>query len=198
MIDSSGELSKKDWRERLTEPIEVGTRNNDFASIIGGLLKRFPMDEWDSVVWPTVQNNNKLQEKPLAPAELKTTYDSICKAETKVRHQGGEIKDVVVETDGEDMRVDIRLEQCVVCFKIKNIISTLAEANAITWIQKPAGLTHEIPFYLKIKSDTNKEQWVRILKSAFDHKENKETYPWTIIVAKVVSAVEAHIRMRVQ
>jgi hypothetical protein len=198
MIDGSGELSKRDWKERLTSTIDVGSRNVDFASIIGGLLKRFPMDEWNSVVWPIVQNDNKLQEKPLSVVELKTTYDSICKAETKIRHQGGDIKDISVEVIDEDMRVDIRLEQVVVSFKIKNIISTLSEATSITWIQKPTGLSHEIPFYLKIKSDTNKEQWVRILSKAFDRKDNKEVYPWTIIVAKVVSALEAHIRTRQQ
>ena len=198
MIDDKGDLSKKNWKERIVAPIETGSRNVDFASIIGGLLKRFPMDEWESVVWPTVMDKNKLQEKPLTSTELRITFDSICRAETKVRHQGGDIKDMNVQFVDDDLRVDIRLEQCVICFKIKNIISSLSEANAITWIQKSTGLTHEIPFYLKVKSDSNKEQWVRILSKAFDRKDNKEIYPWTIIVAKVVSAVEAHIRTRKQ
>lgn len=189
---------KSNWKQTFTEPILPGSRNIDFTSIIGGLLKRFPMDEWESVVWPTVQDKNKLQEKPLSVSELKTTYDSICKAETQVRHQGGDIKDISVEVIEDDMRVNIRLEQCVICFKIKNIISSLAEAGTIAWIEKPAGLTSEIPFYLKVHSDTNKEQWVRILSKAFDRKDNKEIYPWTIIVAKVVSAIENHIKNRQQ
>ena len=187
-----------EWKEKFVSPIEPGTRNDNFASIIGGLLKRFPMNEWESVVWPTVVDKNKLQDKPLPPTELRTTYESICKAETQVRNQGGDIKDISVEVIEDDMKVNIRLEQCVVCFKIKNIISSLAEAGTITWIEKPAGLTPEIPFYLKVHSDTNKEQWVRILSRAFDKKENKETYPWTIIVAKVVSALENHIKNRQQ
>ena len=187
-----------EWKEKFVNPIEPGTRNDNFASIIGGLLKRFPMNEWESVVWPTVVDKNRLQEKPLPPTELRTTYESICKAETQVRNQGGDIKDISVEVIEDDMKVNIRLEQCVVCFKIKNIISSLAEAGTITWIEKPAGLTPEIPFYLKVHSDTNKEQWVRILSRAFDKKENKETYPWTIIVAKVVSALENHIKNRQQ
>ena len=193
-----GEKQVGEWKEKFVSPLTQGSRNDNFSSIIGGLLKRFPMDEWETVVWPTVLDKNKLQEKPISGLELRTTYESICKAETAIRHQGGEIKDITVETSDEELRVDIRLEQCLVCFKIKNIISSLSEANAITWIQKPTGLTHEIPFYLKIKSDTNKEQWVRILGKAFDKKENKETYPWTIIVAKVVSAVENYIRTRQQ
>lgn len=189
---------KANWKESFVKPLEQGERNDSFASIIGGLLKRFPMDEWESLVWPTVVDKNTLQEKPLSPTELRTTYESICKAEMQARHQGGDIKDISVEVIEDDMKVNIRLEQCIACFKIKNIISSLAEAGVITWIEKPAGLTPEIRFYLKIHSDTNKEQWVRILSKAFDRKENKETYPWTIIVAKVVSAIENHIKNRQQ
>lgn len=188
----------KNWKETFVQPLEQGSRNNNFASIIGGLLMRFPMDEWESVVWPTVNDKNKLQQKPLSPTELRTTFNSIAKIETQRRHQGGDIKDIITTNIGEDLRVDIRLEQVVVSFKIKNIISSLAEATSIAWISKATGLTHEIPFYLKIKSDTNKEQWVRILSKAFDKKENKETYPWTIIVAKVVAALENQIRTRQQ
>ncbi|TSC64532.1 MAG: hypothetical protein G01um101493_99 [Microgenomates group bacterium Gr01-1014_93] len=189
---------KSNWKEKMVAPVESGNRNMSFASIIGGLLKRFPMDEWESVVWPTVQDKNKLQEKPLSGSELRITFNSISKAETQARHQGGDIKDISTDYSNDELRVDVRLEQVVVCFKIKNIISSLGEANAIVWIQKATGLTHEIPFYLKIKSDSNKEQWVRILSKAFDKKENKETYPWTIIVAKVVATVESQIRTRQQ
>lgn len=191
-------VSDKNWRERFVSPITSGTRNDSFTSIIGGLLKRFPQDEWESIVWPTVLDKNRLQEKPLSLNELKTTYNSICKAESKARHQGGDIKDITVEVIDEDMRVDITLQQCTVRFKIKNIISSLSEASAIAWMERPAGLTHEIPFYLKIKSDSNKEQWARILSKAFDNKDNKEIYPWTIIVAKVVAALEEHIKNRQQ
>ena len=74
-------LSDKHWKETFVSPIIPGTRNGSFASIVGGLLKRFPMDEWEILVWPTVQDKNKLQEKPLGEAELRTVYDSIAKRE---------------------------------------------------------------------------------------------------------------------
>lgn len=192
------EEDRGNWKDKFVEPLEQGSRNMDFASIIGGLLKRFPMDEWETVVWPTVVDKNKLQAKPLSPTELKITFNSISKAETQARHQGGDIKEVATTYEDEELRVNIRLEQAVVCFKIKNIISSLGEANALTWIEKPSGLTHQIDFHVKIKSDTNKEQWVRILGKAFDKKENKESYPWTIIIAKVAAAVEYQIRIRQQ
>jgi hypothetical protein len=191
-------VNDKNWKEKLVLPITSGTRNDSFASIVGGLLKRFPTNEWDDFVWPTVQDKNKLQEKPLGESELKTIYNSIAKAETQNRYLGGDIKDISVEMIEEDMRINVVMDKSTVCFKIKNIISSLSEASAITWLQKDANLTHEIPFYLKIKSDSNKEQWVRILTKAFDRKNDKEEYPWTIIVAKVVTVVEDRIKNRQQ
>lgn len=198
ILDGSGNISKKDWKERIVSPIESGSRNMDFASIIGGMLYRFPMAEWESIVWTMVQDKNSVQKNPLSLSELRTTYESVAKSESQKRQQGGDIKDISVDGNDEEIRIDIRLDDCIVCFKVKNIISSLSEANALTWIQKSTGLTHEIPFYLKIKSDSNKEQWVRILSKAFDKKENKEIYPWTIIVAKVVAAIETQIRSRKQ
>jgi len=73
-------------------------------------------------------------------------------------------------------------------FKITNIISSLMEAHATTWIQDVVK-TNVVPFYLKVKSDSNKEQWARILKSAFG-----ANYPWTLVIAKVANEVESYIR----
>lgn len=197
ILDGSGNISKKDWKERIVSPIESGSRNNDFASIIGGMLFRFPTEDWDNVIWGLVQDKNKLQENPLSLTELRTIFESVSKSEMKKRNLGGEIKDININNDGEEIRIDMRLEDCVVCFLVKNIMSNLLEANIITWIQKPTGLGYEMPFHLKIKSDTSKDLWARILKDAFNHKENKEVYPWAILIAKVVNAIEAEIKNRV-
>lgn len=72
------------------------------------------------------------------------------------------------------------------------------EAMVVTWMKKTSGLSHEIPFYLKIGSDKNKEDWARLLKNTFDKKEEKEVYPWTILIAKVAGEIENQIRMRKQ
>jgi hypothetical protein len=188
------------WKEKLISPISVGERNMDFTSVIGGLLHRFPQDEWETIVWQTVQDKNKLQEKPLSLNELRSIFNSISNREKQSRNKGGIIKDIKTEysEDNEELRIDIVLEQTIICFKIKNIISTLSEANTICWINKATGLSYEMPFYLKTHSDSNKEQWVRILSKAFDKKDDKEVYPWTIITAKVSDEVERFVKSKKQ
>lgn len=183
-----------EWKNKIISPIQPGSRNTDFTSIVGGLLNKFTQDDWEKIVWPLVVNQNKTQALPLNERELRTIFDSISKKEEKNRHAGGDIKDIHTEIADDEVRVGIRLEKSIICFKIKNIISSLMEGRVITWIEKSSGLSHEIPFYLKVKSDSNKEQWVRILSKAFDKKEEKEVYPWTIIITKVVDVVEKVIR----
>lgn len=197
MVDFPAHLfqtGESNWKNKITAPINEGSRNNDFASIIGGLLQRFPQDDWDTVVWKTVENSNRAQKTPLELTELKSVFLSIAKAELARRQTGGDIKAVEVESSDEEIRITITLAREAVCFKVKNITNNLLEANVITWIKKVHGLTHEIPFYLKIKSDSNKEQWARVLSKAFDRKEEKEVYPWTILVSKATAEVEKKVR----
>lgn len=92
--------------------------------------------------------------------------------------------DVILGEVGEDLQL---LERGV-SFKITNIISSLMEASTTCWLQDVVK-QNVVPFYLKVHSDSNKEQWVRILKSAFGNN-----YPWTLIVAKVAAEVETQIR----
>lgn len=190
--------TRSKWKELIINPIEHGTRNVDFTSIIGGLLSRSTQDEWETLVWPVVVNQNRTQAEPLPERELRTTFNSIASRERRKRSTGGQIKDITSEIKDEEIKIKIMLEKCIVHFKIKNIISNLFEAVAITWIEKTTGLGEEMSFRLKLHSDTNKEQWVRILSKAFDRKEDKEIYPWTIIVAKVSYLVEVEIKNKKQ
>lgn len=105
-----------------------------------------------------------------------------------------EIETFVISKE-DSIRIDVVIGEATICFKINNIISSLMEANAIAWtrINSLDDERHQVPFYLKVKSDSNKEQWVRILKSAFGND-----FPWTLIVAKVVAEVESQIRTRKQ
>ena len=185
---------KVDWKNKLVSPLVEGSRNNDFASVLGGLLAKFPQDEWENIVWALARDKNVLQKTPLSEVELRTIFNSIAQKELKKRNTGGEIKDVSTEIIEDDIRIDITLEQAIVCFKIKNLTANLLEGNIIVWLKKPSGLSPEIPFYLKIKSDSNKEQLVRILGKAFDKKENKEIYPWTLLVTRAYSEIEKKIR----
>ena len=187
-------LAKKDWKKKILEPIEIGSRNNDFASIIGGLLQRFSQDDWNGIVWSLVQSENKVQKEPLPDSELATIFNSIAKNEMRKRNIGGDIKDIETLVSDEEIQINITLEQAIVCFKVKNMSPSIMEGTVITWIKKSNGLTHEIPFYLKLNSDTNKEQWGRILGKAFDKKDIKEVYPWTLLVTKVSTEIEKKIR----
>ena len=189
-----GEKDKSTWKNKLITPLEEGHRNADFTSILGGLLNKFPQDDWETIVWPLVKDKNVLQTKPLSELELRTVFNSIAGKELKKRNTGGDIKDILTENTEEEIRISITLDKAVVCFKVKNISTNILEGTVITWIRKPEGLTHEMPFYLKINSDSNKEQWVRILGKAFDKKDNKEVYPWTILVAKATEEIEKKIR----
>lgn len=187
-----------DWKYKITNPILEGKRNVDFTSIVGGLLNKFPQDEWETIVWKLVQEHNLIQKKPLDEHELRKTFNSIAKNESRKRNSGGEIKDIVSNVWEDNIDIEITLQNCIVCFRVKNIIGSLLEATVITWIKKSSGLSHEIPFYLKIKSDSNKEQWARLLSKTFDKKEDKEVYPWTILIAKVSAEVETKIRKHKQ
>lgn len=187
-----------DWKDKAIQPMMEGSRNMDFASIVGGLLNKFPQSDWESLVWVLVQDKNKAQDKPLNATELRTIFNSIAKKEAHQRNSGGEIKDVSSTVIEDEIRVDIRLTNCTVSFKAKNLTSNLLEATVITWIEKTNGFSHEIPFGLKIKSDSNKESWSRLLSKTFDKKDEKETYPWTILVAKVSAEIEKQIQGKKQ
>jgi hypothetical protein len=102
---------------------------------------------------------------------------------------------VIVSDDG--LLIDVLIGfHTDICFRVKNIISSLMEANTVCWIMK-SKTEHQqrIPFYVKIHSDSNKEQWARILGKAFDSKEQGIFYPWTVVVAKVAGEIENQIRL---
>jgi len=105
-----------------------------------------------------------------------------------------------IEED-ENLLIDAIISNHItVHFKIKNIIPSIMEATAFVNLIS-GGVNderHKISFYLKLKSDSNKEQFVRILKSAFDDKNKNLVFPWTLIVAKVCGEVEEYIRNRKQ
>ena len=184
---------KKDWKNSILQPID-NNRNVTFTSIIGGLLQKFPQDDWNGVVWTLAQSENKAQTSPLDEHELRTIFNSIAKKELQKRNTGGEIKDISTEVSDDEIRISITLEQTIVCFKVKNISSSIMEGTVVTWIKKAQGLSHEIPFYFKLNSDSNKEQWARIMSRAFDKKAEKEVYPWILLVNKAGTEIEKIIR----
>ena len=187
-----------DWKEKLTSPLEVGSRNTDMTSIVGGLLVRFPQSEWETIVWSLVEDKNSLQSSPLPPNELRTLFNSISSAESRKRMSSGIIKDLKSEEKDGELEIHIVLGNATVHYHVKNIVSSLMEGSLTAWVEKQAGVTDDIEFFLKLKSDSNKEQLTRILSKAFDNKEAHESYPWTVIVTKVCQVVENFIRTKKQ
>lgn len=185
---------KESWKNKVLTPIEVGNRNSDFTSVIGGLLTRLPQHDWDSVAWSLIESKNKDQKSPLPEHELKSIFESIAKREILKRNTGGEIKDIHTEIGDDEALIKISLIESTVCFKAKNIVNNLLEAKIVTWIEKNSGLSHEIPYNLRINSDSNKDGLASLLKKTFDKKNENETYPWTILVAKLCSELEKIIR----
>lgn len=185
------------WKEKIINPILQGSRNSDFTSVIGALLARFPQSDWESVIWPMIQTHNQSQTKPLPDYELLTIFKSVAQLEYKKRSSHGIIKSVHTEVNEEEILTTIGIENCLVRFKATNLISSIMEANVLTWIEKPHGLLPEIPFYLKADSDSNKEQWARILSKAFD-KKGEEVYPWTILVTTATLEITKQISQRRQ
>ena len=99
----------------------------DFTAIVGGFLNKFPQDEWEPIVWPAIQDKNKAQENPLSEPELRTIFMSIAQKELRKRNTGGDIKDISTECDDEEVKINIQLEQAVICFKAKNLLKNLFE-----------------------------------------------------------------------
>ena len=178
----------KDWKAKVQEPIDSGSRNATFTSIIGGLLQKFPQDDWNSIVWTLVQSENHVQKKPLTDSELRSIFDSISKAELQKRNMGGEIKDISITSNEEQIDIEIRLEKATVCCRTKNIVAQ--EGDGYVWLKKSAGLSHSIDYHFKLHSDTSKDNWAKLLKNTFDRKEDKEVYPWTLIVSKICLEID--------
>jgi len=186
----------KNWKDKIATPISQGNRNIDFTSIVGGMLSKHPQDDWEKVVWPPIRALNQTQMTPLSEKELRTIFESISKKEATRRTRGGPIKDIAVEKseDGNGITIKIILESAIVCMRTSDLVTNLLEADVLTWIQKPEGITHSFPFSVKLKSDSNKELWVRTLTRAFDHKENNEVYQWTILTALAAEEIKKCIR----
>lgn len=88
MIKQNGKSprnNKENWKNKIIIPIEEGTRNASFTSIIGGIIGRTPEKEWPTA-WAEVKLINAGQENPLPIQELESIWNSIAKKEkTKIQ-----------------------------------------------------------------------------------------------------------------
>lgn len=79
---SQDEIVKKDWKQFLDTKNLQGTRNQQAASLAGKVLFHNPVEMWDVVGMATLKEwNTEMNNPPLTEKELKTTWESIKKAE---------------------------------------------------------------------------------------------------------------------
>jgi hypothetical protein len=194
-VDRHGEITgKKDWKDTLLDPIVEGKRNDDFTVLIGGTLSRLPEYSWETIGWESIKNKNAVQVKPLNETELRSIFNSIKKIELKARLGIGTIKYYEIENKNEELLIKIVLEKATVFCKVSNIVNSLMEADSITWVERTVGISQEIPYFLKLRSDLNKKEWALMLKNAFDRKEDNEVYNWTLIVNRIAGLITQEIR----
>ncbi len=83
LLNSQNTPASKQVDKSIFEGVTEGSRNDSAASFIGELLNKFDSDDWESKVWPLVTGWNINNKPPLAKTELRTIFDSICKAAKK-------------------------------------------------------------------------------------------------------------------
>lgn len=70
------------FNPQIVQGANEGNRNNSAAQYIGHLLTRHPEEEWETVVWETIRDWNRLHNTPpLEETELRKTFNSITSAE---------------------------------------------------------------------------------------------------------------------
>lgn len=176
------------WKANISQETVKGSRNDTFASIIGGQIKSLAIDDFETVGWNVAQSLNQTHNKPpLTAQELRNIFDSITSREKKQRSTDSAIKDIKIELIDEGYLITVFLQDCQIKVKFRNIINATGEAHSLLWMEKTHGVTQELNFRIKLNSDTNKEQWARQLSKAFDKKANNELYPWTILVSEITS-----------
>lgn len=84
-----------DWlKSGILNGVGESMRNESATKVVGMLLTKFPKDEWEEKVWPLVQGWNQKNNPPLGEDELRTTYESIAKRETRKRIDEGKVRDI--------------------------------------------------------------------------------------------------------
>ena len=78
--------------------VSSGSRNDSIASFIGKLLLSSKESVWETEVYPAVQIANKTYTPPLDEKELRTTFESIMKKESKNRTAENEEEQMIVQS----------------------------------------------------------------------------------------------------
>src|SRR3989344_225881 len=104
---AEGAVIKTDWNKFLSFDNLHGTRNQQAASLAGKILFHNPVEMWNVIGWNALKEWNAEKNKPpMTEKELKTTWDSIKKAELDRRNK----RDTKSNTGGRKTQSEMLIE----------------------------------------------------------------------------------------
>ncbi len=119
--------------------VPQGQRNVMAASIIGSILKKIPMGQWEERAWPKFKEWNDTNNPPLDTAELRTVFASIAKREKSSR-----VKPLNIEAPSSRKKIRFKITTSaeMLSKEVKPfpyIIQDLIPENGITAITADSG-----------------------------------------------------------
>ncbi len=200
-VKSEGGMS--DIEKLLSKGVNEGERNSSSTQVVGSLLAHYPIPQWESVVWPILENWNLTKcRPPLVTSELRSMFDSISKMELQKR----KIAEKGVTTFGENdmiptvsenngtIHVQIPIEDGVVKFSFQDIEqSTNKEMEVLLTVQTLVPGSHPRPFTMRVNlySSSGMEGLARMLGKSFG-KDLK----WDMMLNTAQGAVTEYLSSR--
>jgi len=188
----------------LTQGVGEGERNASSTRVVGSLLAHFPVQQWESVAWPMFQSWNSAKcRPPQTERELRTTFDSISKAELakrKTQESGvktfaeGDMVPRVREESGGTVIVEIPTGDGIAKFSFHDIEqSTSKEIETLLAVEVLMPGSHPKPFTARINlvSLSTRESFARQLKQAL----GKEL-PWDMLFSTAITATLEYLSSR--
>lgn len=90
------EIGAKAWEE-AKDGASAGNRNVSMTSYAGLLMKKLPVDTWDTAIVASMKAQNAKNNPPLSESELKTIYNSIKRKELARRQAEGVVDEKIPE-----------------------------------------------------------------------------------------------------
>lgn len=194
-LAQSKQVSKGELEKLLSEGVVQGGRNQSATQVLGVMLSRFPVPQWQTMVWPMLQTWNKEKVKPPLPdEELWTTYQSICRAELAKRNlkesaQGMYQIDPSIQSTVDAVTLSYTFDDARIDFTFKDIEygRNRALETDLTVTYRVLGL-QPIDFgnRININSMSSRKEMAGELDKSFGKK-----YPWSLMLAGAVSHVRA-------
>lgn len=180
-----------------------GGRNVNATKVIGMVLNRFPVAQWQTVAWPMVKAwNLKMCTPPVEERELRASFNSIAKREGKKRET--EERGVtmfrehdmspVVNEEGETVIISIAIEDGIAKFSFWNIEQSRQDTlNTMLSVELVIPGSHPKPFTMRINlfSHSAMESFARSLGKSLGG-----SLKWDHLLNTAQSALVRHLSNR--